>query len=291
MTQTIENIVVPLDGSRLADRALPLAKSIADRAGAAVQLVRVLPEPVDSAETSAVMESLQHTAEDFGVEAVPIVKIGAPADQILSVAGSMAGSLVVMTTHGRSGAGRWLIGSVANRVVRGGEAPVLLLRSTMPSLDQPVEIRRIMIPLDGSTYGEAALPIAESLAELFDAELQVVRVAETGHLTATFDTTLFPVPSDFMTQLARDLIVSASTYLNETSQQIQSRGLKAHSVNLQGFPAEQLLEQERNAAIDLVVMATHARRGLSRMVFGNVAEQLLQLGQRPVLMVHPPVET
>jgi len=287
MTETIESVVVPLDGSDLGERVLPLAGSIAKRAGATLYLITVVPGPADAAQITQASNDLRQTSERAGVPGTPLVRAGTPADQILEAAHRLPHPLVVMTTHGRSGTGRWFIGSVADRVVRGGEIPVLLLRSGMPAPTEPITIKRIMVPLDGSDYSEAALPIAEQIAVLFDADVRLVRVAETGHLNAMFDTTLFPVPSDYITQLARDLIASSATYLAEITRQVQARGVRAETVNLHGFPTRELLAQEENEAIDLVVMTSHARARVGRIVYGSVAEQLLQHGQRPILFVHP----
>ena len=195
--------------------------------------------------------------------------------------------LIVMTTHGRSGLGRWLLGGVASHVVRGGEAPVLLLRSGTPVPPSSASFRRIMVPLDGSPYGEAALPLATMLAQRFDAELRLVRVAETGQLEESAYLSRFPVPAEVSAELIQDLVAQTDAYLAATSERLRSRGLRVYPVTLQGFPTAELLAQERDALVDLVVMATHARSGLGRVVVGSVAEELLQAGQRPILMVHP----
>lgn len=287
MAIPITSIVVPLDGSTLAAQALPLAGSIAERAGARLHLVRVAPGPIDAAQANRIIDDLRQAATRARVRGNPSVRVGSPADEILALAVALPHPLIVMTTHGRSGIGRWLVGSVADRVVRGGRVPVLLLRSIVPTIAEEFDIRRIMVPLDGSAYAEAALPVAETFAALFDADLRLVRVAETGHLLATFDPTLFPIPSQDITNLARDLVAEAATYLAETTQKLRSRGLRATPVNLRGYPTAKLLAQEQDAAIDLVVMATHAREGVNRIVFGSVAETLLQFGQRPLVLIHP----
>ena len=289
MTSVIGTIVVPLDGSSLAEAALLPGRDLAGRAGATLRLVGVLSEHADAAEERRFAERLRLAARRAGVEAVPDIRRGAPADQILTEAAGLPQPLIVMTTHGRSGPGRWLLGGVASRVVRGGEAPVLLLRSGMTTPASVASIRRIMVPLDGSAYGEAAIPLAAELAELFDAELRLVRVAETGQLATSFGTTLFSTTREVVSLLAQDLEAAADAYLATTSERLSSRGLRVYPVTLRGFPTAELLAQERNALVDLVVMATHARSGLGRIVVGSVAEELLQAGRRPILMVHPPM--
>ena len=146
-SKPVSSLVVPLDGSTVAEGALPVVQEVARRMKVPVTLLRVVPiignlaagpEPyafdprVDAEMEAAAEKYLSQVREGFqrmGLEATTKLKRGYPPNQILEHAETVPGALIVMTTHGRSGVSRWVLGSVADRVLRTGQAPVLLLRA------------------------------------------------------------------------------------------------------------------------------------------------------------------
>ncbi|HET9016236.1 MAG TPA: universal stress protein [Thermomicrobiaceae bacterium] len=285
----IETVVVPLDGSDLAEAALPVGRAIAARAGAALRLVRVLDLGRTAEAQRQAEQALWESARRADVEARLKVRVGDAAEEILREAAALPAPLVVMTTHGRSGLGRWLIGSVADRVVRGGTAPVLLLRSGV-SLDGETGTRRLLVPLDGSALAEDALPIAQALARAFGAELHLARVAETTRLFMLTGTTDAPVPDNVMEELVAGLEDDASAYLAGVIERLASAGVAVRAAVLSGVPVDALLTYVDRHAIELVVLATHGRGGFNRLVLGSVAERVLLQGHTPILVV-PPVRS
>lgn len=283
----IGTVVVPLDGSELAEEALPYAVAIADRSSAPLHLLRVIPPDAPASAQNEARNYLRDKARTYGDRVQLSVRMGSAAEQIIDAADEMIDPIIVMTTHGRSGIGRWLYGSVADRVVRGSGNPVLLIRS---GTERPVkgDVRTIVVPLDGSVHAEAALPYAKQIAQAFDSELRLVRVAETTQIYSMLSPAhQTPASVQTLNELVDQLIADANRYLAEVSEQLKSEGFNVQTVTLEGIPGEQLLAYEREESPDLVVMATHGRSGLSRVVFGSVAERMLKLGQTPVMMVHP----
>jgi len=286
MDEVIASVLVPLDGSALAEAALPIGKAIAARAGIPLRLVRV----IDHERTAEAERQAEHAvwevARRADIEAQLRVRVGDAAEEILREAGDLPRPLVVMTTHGRSGLGRWLIGSVADKVVRGGVAPVLLLRSGVAPID-PEAVHRMLVPLDGSALAEDALPLAVALAHTFAAELHLARVAETTRLFTLTGTSQSPVPNTVLEEMVADLETEASDYLRPIVERLRADGVPLRAVVLDGIPVEALLAYATTHEIGLVVVATHGRGGFNRLVLGSVAERLLRQGQTPILMVPP----
>uniref|UniRef100_A0A831TAJ4 Universal stress protein n=1 Tax=Thermorudis peleae TaxID=1382356 RepID=A0A831TAJ4_9BACT len=281
-------VLVPLDGSELAEAALPYAKAIAEKTGAVLHLVRVVPIDAPPDEAAEAREYLSRLAGRLGDRVQLSVRYGHPAAEIIDLAQELADPIIVMTTHGRGGLGRWLYGSVADRVVRGAGVPVLLIRSGLPQRALG-EVRSIMVPLDGSPLAEAALPYAVELARRFDAELHLVRVVETPEVYALLGTHAQAAASgEVLAEIAQQMIDDASNYLNELAERLRAEGVRVESHVLEGLAIEQLLAFERERQPDLVVMATHGRGGLSRVIFGSVAEHVLREGNAPVMLIRPP---
>ena len=284
MDGPIETLLVPLDGSKLAEAATPLARLIAERAEVPLYLLRVIdPESTVDDERQA-MRDLEDEARRLHLEAKPKMLVGAPADQILAEAASLSHPLIIMTTHGRSGLGRWAFGSVSDRVVHGAEAPVLLLRSDVEPPDS-TGFRRILVPLDGSALAEAALPYAMALARLFAAPLHLVRVAETTRLFTLYGMSQAPIPGDVIQDMVTNLENEAHQYLDQVVERMGSSEVADRVTVLEGIPVEALLTYMTQQSIDLVVMATHGRSGFNRLVLGSVADRMLRLAHLPILMV------
>jgi len=188
-------ILVPLDGSDLAEQVLPHALMLADAFDAAVRLLRVVEGPDDLDLTSVTREQsealrlaedyLRGAAEYCSVLGVPVdiaLAMGSPARQIVREALAIGADLIAMATHGRGGLGRWMIGSVADRVVRAATIPVLVVPARAAAR-QP-GFHRLLVPLDGSALAEAALPHALLLARTFNATVELLSVVPRSDLTA-----------------------------------------------------------------------------------------------------------
>ena len=284
MKKVIESVMVPLDGSALAEAALPIGESIAKRSGSALHLVRVVDLEAAADEARNAQRELETIADRVDASTQVHVRLGAAADQIVAVAGTLAHPLIVMTSHGRTGVGRWAFGSVADRVVHGGGAPVLLIRSGLAPVD-PNDFARFLVPLDGSALAEIALPEALELSRLFNATVHFVRVVDTARIFMTVGIDQAPISADIVNQLITDLDAQARNYLDSITSKARAEGFTAESEVPNGNPVGALLEYSDTKRIDLVIMATHGRGGFNRLVFGSVAERLLRLMPTPVLVV------
>jgi nucleotide-binding universal stress UspA family protein len=303
-----EHILVPLDGSDLAEVALPHARELAHRLQARVWLIRVvppvfqpvLPPPAITIELAAeALAQTEHLAEEYleqvraqlaadGLTVHSLVARGDPATEVLAAARDVQARLIVMATHGRSGLGRWMIGSVADRVVRAATVPVLLVPARALAQQLRTVYARLLVPLDGSPLSESALPHAVALARLFSARLDLLTVVpRPGHYIES-ETELWRAAERGDPALLIAAVRAAREhYLAEQSARLQQDGLDAVPVIAEGEVAETILQMAQERHADCIVMATHGRSGLARWVLGSVAAKVLSAASIPVLLVRP----
>jgi nucleotide-binding universal stress UspA family protein len=283
----IGTVIVPLDGSELAEQVLPYARAIAEKSNVPLQFVRVVAEDDPASEREEARTYLRQQAEAIGDRVQISVRMGDPGEQIVKAAEEANNPLIVMATHGRTGLRRIFSGSVAQHVVRESGAPVFLVRRETKERQDSL-VGTVAVPLDGSVYSEAALPYAKEMARDFDADLLLVRVAETSQVYGMLTPEPVGVASaEAINELTAQLIQEAQEYLEKTAAALRQEGFNVKTETLEGFPADQLLALERTVPVNLIVMATRGRSGLGRIVFGSVAERVLQNGTTPILMIKP----
>jgi len=303
----LRSILVPLDGSALSERALPIACDIARRTGAAVHVVRAhVPIAVVAAATESAILSqdllvadealraraLQYVGEvatklsaEWGLKVSAISEDGSPAGLITDVAERTGADLVVMTTHGAGGFTPDWLGSVADSVIRHSHRPVLALPENDAHLGEPFTPRRFLITLDGSDLSRTILPIATELAVVFGAHVELIRIV------APF------VPSDVLDSLASDHpdpfgvdseTVHAKKAIDAAATALEQAGLKVtRTVRVDLSPTRCLLQHVKESEPDCLAIATQGR-GVSRIFLGSVADKLIRSAGRPVLVLRPP---
>jgi nucleotide-binding universal stress UspA family protein len=196
-----------------------------------------------------------------------------PAEGILRYAEEHEVDLIVMGTHGRQSAERLLAGSVAERVVREAPCPVLTVRQAGDG-----QIRRILVPIDFSERGQAAIPVANELAKLYGAEVELLFVIDEDTVPMAHVPLLGPVrvsPDEIQSRFRKLMADRVKTY----------RGEAAISGTVRiGHPARDIAEYAEGNA-DLIVMSTHGRTGLQRLFLGSVAEKVIRRAPCPVFTV------
>ncbi len=303
-----KRVLLPLDGSELAEVALAYAKGIASRLGLEVLLLHVAGKgesdslPLHRAYIEQVCERLRRemaeVQEKIGGKAVTVkgeVVMGYAADEILRYAGEKEVDLILMATHGRSGIRRWVMGSVADKILRSSAFPVLLVRAGMPK-DAAYErwsSPKLLVPLDGSEVAELVLPHVEELASPQDgaaAQVILIRVCEPLVLppVTTPETSVNwgTAADEFLLKSKK----SAEKYLSRVQRGLTDVGLKVSMEILEGDPAIGIIDYASEREVNLIVMATHGRSGLGRWAYGSVAQKILQGASSPILLVRPPLD-
>ncbi len=289
-------LLVPLDGSDASARALPYAAVLARALAVQITLLAVwqpiaphalrfrgAPSAADvERETEATAETYLGQARSLIDAALPVttlVRRGDPAGEIVDAARTAKAKMIVMSTHGRSGISRWRLGSVAGRVLRESETPLLAIGPAVAAnASSAADIRRMMVALDGSKFGEAALPIAGELASALGAHVTLARSVASAFIQYPFAPIALTLPA-----VDDELEAEARAYLETKTAACSGADLAV----LHGSDAAtQLCDAIDARRIDLVVMATHARVAVGRAVLGSTADRLLQCGA-PVLLVRP----
>ena len=294
-------VIVPLDGSELAERALPSALQLGARHEAEVVLLRVsVPEKVLVPDTHVAggygllwpdqsLEQSRAEAEEY-LRALSRARVspgqpvrlevveGSVAEEILEAAAREHADLIVMSSHGYSGVTRWVLGSIAEKVLPAAPCPVLVLRGERP-------LRRFLVPLDGSELSERALTPALAAAAVLGAEVTLLRV-------------LTPVPAAEKEQLDTrerglgerlegEIRQAAEESLRAALARRPTPGVTVRLAVEYGPAAETILQYAETHHMDVIAMSTHGRAGLSRWLYGSVTEKVLHGGRHSMLVVRP----
>ena len=296
----LKTILVPLDGSELAERALPLAIGLVQTGTGKLILVRVAHahgfpgvDPADGQvraidDAEAYLQTMALDLKGRGVAAETAVPYGSAAEALLDEIRIRRPDLVVMATHGRSGFGRWLYGSVAEAVLGRCATPILLTRAW--HAEQPTSpaagYERLIAPLDGSPFGEAALPVAAELAATLGVELVL--------LTAVFPPRTLSDPDSArlittVDQDLEDLEIETRRYLAGIEHRLKDQypSLRTMIDVRVGAKIDAIVTAGEQYSATMVVMATHGRTGLRRLFLGSVASAVLRAGETPLLLVRP----
>ena len=283
------SILVPVDGSILAEAAIPYALTLAERARSKVQFVFVYEdrfnlEPVELA-WQYLLRVTARAGERLGDSVSSALLHGRVAATLVKQARKIGADLVIMTTHGRGGLERAWLGSVTDQLIRRIGIPVLVIRPADGVAAPDSQPSEILVPLDGSTLAETALQPAAALARLWDAELTVVQIVYPVPIVAE------PVRSgaDSSAQELTAIRASAEEYVRLAAERLRGSGVKASGMALMGTdgPAQQLRELARPGQVSLIAIATHGRGGIRRLVLGSVTDKLVRTAEVPVLVVPP----
>jgi nucleotide-binding universal stress UspA family protein len=290
----IDRILVTLDGSKLSENVLPYARSVAKAFDIPIELVHVIDLDASAPQSAAPAEVLASAKEQAAaylrnvaasaLESIAVssqVRVGKPADVILECAEAAPGAWIAMTTHGRSGIQRWLLGSIAEKVLQASINPLLLVRGAEGR--QATPLKRVLVPLDGSPLAETALPYAVELARKMDLEIVLARVF--GFQTPAFAEGYGPAMEKVWEESQRE----AEEYLEEQARQLRAQGLSRISTAFAGgFAAEKIIDLARSKADTLVAMCTHGRTGVGRWVLGSVTDRVVRHSGDPVLVIRAP---
>jgi nucleotide-binding universal stress UspA family protein len=294
-------VVVALDGSPLAERALPYARALAWASGARLALVRAAAVPTVAdldafeehlaaarAEAEAYLRAAvrrlgaqaPRLAGRTAAVAVP-VRHGSVAEALRQTAREQEADVLVLATHGRSGLGRWLYGSVADDVLRHADVPVLLVPAAAARLWPPDAGQWVLVPLDGSALAQEVIPAAAELAAVLRADLHLLRVvgppASVVGWGDAYATIFDPAAG----------LVEATEYLEGVAATLRARGLAVRVSAEVGPEAPTIAAVAEEQRASVIAMATHGRSGLARLVLGSVATGVVQLADVPLLLVRP----
>jgi len=314
-------ILVPLDGSMLAEKALTYAITLANRFNATLLLLRAVEVPALTGDTPAhEMEVVANAEEYLGeVKATitnpklglhisadrlqTLVVYGNAVQQIVEMAPFEKADLVLMTTHGRSGLSRLVMGNVADHLLHRITVPLMLIRPVEQKHDQPLTEtlagvgepcsncfsentpQHVIVTLDGEVLSEKALDPAIELAQKLSATLHLLSVVFPSPPEVIADLSNLGHNAKAMDDIDKELLQKAEKYLLGVQERLASKGLETVVAVLEGAAAEKITEYALKHNASALVMATHARSEVSHLFMGSVAEDVMRRSHLPVVMV------
>jgi nucleotide-binding universal stress UspA family protein len=291
-------ILVPLDGSELAEGAIAWAAALAGALNERIVLVTAwegtdtelgvsfptLAQDMEQQATAhfgAYLDKIKQRVGQ-GVQVETMIRSGEAGDEIMKACDETGARMLVIATHGRSGIGRWFYGSTASHLLRHAGVPVVAVGPNALEKGQAsVSMKHVMVPLDGSATAEKALPVAQQLAKASGARMSLVRAVQWA--VQAYPYTL---PDMYLPQVDQELEGGAKKYLQRMEAAVTDAPVSAFVVR--GAVSEGLLEFVDKESVDFVVMMTNARAGLARMALGSVADRMLQ-SSAPVMLIRPEV--
>ncbi len=306
-------VIVPLDGSDLSEQSLPYAELIARSLGVPIELVQaydILPPGLlggrgrqgvistleESARARALvsMESQRRRLDEAGLAVETTAQRGAAADVIMAIAGMDPTALVVMSTHGRGGISRWVMGSVTDKVLHTVPNPMLVVRANVLGPASPeTSLKSVLVPLDGSALSELAIPHAISVAGSLSASITVMRITPTeDHYRQQLNMVtpeMGSIPNFDLAEpveLTTDDAQEATAYLDDVRNRMAVD--HAHGVVTEHVSNDNIAQTIIDRASEqpsLVVMTTHGRSGMGRMVLGSVTDRIIRHSNLAVLVI------
>ena len=270
------DIVVPLDGSSLAESALPVAERICHSFYCRLTLISSR-EPGEQQPTAVAGEAKANQPNDLGTYLEQVagqmrqddfqvdyaMGVGHPEQVVTSLAHDLVADLIVMTTHGESGVERLFVSHVAEKIIHRARVPVLLIRPTEEWRSRRTQFKRLLVNLDGSQSAERVLRYARTIARKFQSEILLLAVPEAD--------------SDEP---------KLRKYTESVASALRTRGFPVRSLVTGSGPARTIVSLSDSEGVDLIMLATHGRGGLGRHVtIGSVADRVIQVTQVPVFLV------
>ena len=299
-----QRILVPLDGSRLAEQVLPYVRLLANRFKSQVQFLHVIePQPLNVArlpefiqrdrstdtmlsQIQACLEKLAGSLSNEELSVSFLIREGRPSSCIAHEAEKETDTLIAMSTRGRSGMAGWVLGSVTDEVLHATASPLLITRSQgEESFTSEVQLKKAIVPLDGSRLAEQVLPHVVSLAQGLGLSVALLRATP-----CTGEGSYLEYLSGSYEGFPQDVDERAVRYLREVSQRLRHQGVvTVEELLVHCDPAVAAVAFDRESQHDLVAMVTHGRPDLGRWLQGRITDQVARHCRHPVLVI-PVVE-
>lgn len=282
-----QKILVGIDGSEESFNAFKSALSLAKKINASVSVLYVLPLGVEVSSALSlftgmkdifrkgaekILKEAQSIAEEEGIEVRLKFEEGEPYTKLVDILYAEESDLLVLGKSGKGGLARALIGSTASRAI--GASPVDVL--VIPK-NTTLKLKKMLVPVDGSLYSEEAAMRALELASHLKSEIILLSVVE-----IPFE--LYETATD-IGKMVEHLKTEAEEFIRKLKSRYKEKGIEVKGYVVEGIVEEKILEIAEKEEVDLIIMGSHGKTGLKRLLMGSVTEKVLTLGTKPVLVV------
>ena len=303
-----DRILVPLDGSPLAEQVLPYVTRISKGLGIPVHLLQIFPSPSEQLEDprhgrygTGISAGIHDESIDYlnsvlsktaGMEGTSEAHEGDAVSRIIDIADESPASLVAMSTHGRSGVTRWLMGSVTDRVLHAIKNPMLIVRGRHEGEPEPdTNLETIIVPVDGSSLAEQVIPHVAALAKGLNLKVTLLRAVATEEEfsgVTSYERLEGVVGLHFPSyeEMATEAGNQAMAYLQGLEETLREQGVASvdHQI-VRGGAAHVIVDLAQETPDNLVAMTTHGRSGPARWAMGSVTDRVVRYSGDPVLVV------
>ena len=298
-----KSILCPTDFSVYSEYAMRYAQAFAKQSGGKIHCVHVVDSRavegggvegiyITKADVDATLAAVKEHAEAKMEHVVRKAKystadveghvlVGIPADDIAKLAGDLKADLVVVSTHGRTGLDRLILGSTCDKILRTSPAPVLAIKHPEHEFvesDKTIHLKKVLVPCDFSAFSREAVPYAADLCRKFGASLTLAHIVDTWLDYPEFTPTIAVNNTPNLTRAAKE---SLDTLAKE------QKDVKVDVNVTVGVPHRILTDMIKADDVDLVVMTTHGRSALAHLLLGSVTEKVVRHSSCPVLVIHP----
>lgn len=292
-------LLVPLDGSQMAESVIPAVNFLQEKLTVSVNLVHIVeknaPTEVHGQHHLANEEEAQSYLQELAQKSFPKsakVNFHVHTAEIENVAKSITehveeldSDLIVLCTHGRGGMHHLLVGSIAQQVIALGATPVLLIKPPVNENIPPFQLKKILIPLDGQTDHEIGLEKSKYLAKKLGASMHLVLVVYTyGHISGQWTPTSRMLPGSTKELLDME-VHNATEYLVNLKENLIKEGYTATADVFRGDPADVITKAALDMKIDLISVGTHAKKGMDAFWSGSVTPKICKKCQVPFLLI------
>jgi nucleotide-binding universal stress UspA family protein len=308
-TLNVQNIIVPIDFSKMSVRAVQIARQLARRFAASIHLAYVrqlnyaadvvapappivpfvfLPYEQNGEQTA--LKELKKVAGECGVSSATCDVLGGapPFDEICRLAQTIPADLIVMPTHGRTGLKHVFLGSTAERIVQHSSCPILVTRGSALQANNGsrFRIKTILVPVDFSNCSREGLRYAIAFANEFGAKIVLMHATYLGYIYSAEGNALYDIPG--LQKAARK---NAERKMRELIRSVKFGAVKFETAFTEGSPVIDICAFAKDHDINLIITSTHGFTGFTHVLIGSIAEQVVRRARCSVLVVpsHPHV--
>jgi nucleotide-binding universal stress UspA family protein len=284
-----KRILVPLDGSKVAEVALPYARFIAEMYGSELTLLTICAPKCDDRFKRLCRAYLDLQAgelEPQGIKTSSTVIHGNIAENITNFSIKKKIDLIIVASHGYSGFKRFTMGSVTQKVIFNTFLPVIIIKPAATKITT-IRFTKILLPLDGSLFSEASISHVEELAGVSGAEVILLTISEPPEIPSDRSPAIKPTWEEYRDALIQEVEDQGTTYLESVRAKLKEKGIKTSIRFVMGNAAESIIQIAEEEEVDLIAMTTHGHTGVNRWVYGNMTGRIVDESPRPVLIIHP----